>query len=158
MAMKKPSSVIDTVTAERIAIGIAAAAGLITAAAISGLPSTSCAALAETYARAITFFGLSASSALLAAGSFAVAPKIAKGLSRARLHRAIWRALGYFSLALAFYLFPAAVFCSQYNLRVSVQHCYIGSDVDVTSRLHQRLKLAGVFEWRTIVLNTFTTP
>jgi hypothetical protein len=50
---------------ERLAIGVAAAGGLVMAACISGLPSASCAALAETYARAISVFGVTAIIALL---------------------------------------------------------------------------------------------
>ena len=50
---------------DRLAIGVAAAGGLVMAACISGLPSASCTALAETCAKAIGFFGVSAFVALL---------------------------------------------------------------------------------------------
>lgn len=84
---------------ERLAIGVAAAGGLVMAACISGLPSASCTALVETYSKAIGFFGFSALSALVGLATLIVAQQTHLRLS------AVYRFVGYGILLIAIYYF-----------------------------------------------------
>jgi len=140
---KKYQSRIDVATLVGIALGLGVASGLIIAAALSGLMQASCPALVETYARAKLYFAVAALIALLAAGTFIVS-RYARGM------RACWSCIGIgigFLIAASCY-FAVSVLASQYNLRAATIHCFEGSDAKVASRLHERLRLAGPFDWR----------
>jgi hypothetical protein len=149
MDNKKYKSRIDVAMLVGVAIGLAAASGLIIAAAIIGLTQASCAALFETYARAKLYFAFAALIPLLAAGAFLVS-RHAQGM------RAYWFCIrvGIGFLIAAPCYFAVSVLASQYNLRVATLHCFVGSNAEVASRLHERLKLAGPFDWR----NYFSSP
>jgi hypothetical protein len=128
---------------ERLAIGVAAAGGLVMAACISGLPSASCTALAETYSKAIGIFGSSAFSALLGLAVLIVAQQT---FLRLRLSTG-YRFLGYGFLLGAFYFFVAGAIASGGNLREATKQCFFGSDAELSARIHQQIKLAGPFDW-----------
>ena len=57
---------------ERVAVGILAAGGLVTAACISALPNSRCAALAWVYYQQISIFGSAAAGALMVLGLIAL--------------------------------------------------------------------------------------
>lgn len=113
---------------EKTLIGIAASSGLVMAACLSGLPSTTCTALAEAYGRAIVSFGAAAllPLALVVGGIF--------------LPRSRW---GFAVAAGIFFL--VNVFVAAQNLALSVKHCFIaGSEAELASRLHSRIELLDI--------------
>jgi MFS family permease len=138
-------------TSERIAIGIAAASGLLTAACISGLPSVQCTALAETYARAIGSFGSAALDALLAS----VALILFEKFERYRVLRWPFCALGFGLLSLATYLFIAGALAGALNLKAATKHCYFNSDPE---RAKQQIKLVGTDDWQIIFYKPWKDP
>jgi hypothetical protein len=150
---------------ERFAIGIAAASGLLTAACISGMPTASCTALAETYARAILAFGGAGLLALLLAALAIVMPSWAswdKYLSeRAESNRSgsqIFAAINscqsgfrpaviWGLLLMTTFGFVSGSLSASYNLRAATKHCYFGTDAELAARLHDRIELSTVFDW-----------
>jgi hypothetical protein len=140
---------------ERIAIGIAAASGLITAACISGLPSTSCTALVQTYTFSVVCFGSTALGALLSLLYIYICrPRISfvknnsKKIMGAQLLIKCYRGALYCSVAITSYLFAASSFVSTQNLKDATSQCFDGSDVELAQRVHQKIKLESPFEWR----------
>ena len=118
---------------ERLLFGIAASGGLVMAASIGGLPSATCAALAETYARAINGFGGLAVLSLLAVAAI-----------KASFSSSV---LVGFIIVLAL----LTIASSNQNLHASILHCYIGSDAEIAARLHQRIELAGPFSFERLL-------
>jgi len=150
---------------ERFAIGIAAASGLLTAACISGMPTASCTALAETYARAILAFGGTGLLALLLATLAIVMPSWASWAEylseRAESKQRGWQ---FFSAIVSFqsglrpaiiwgglliitFGFVSSSFSASYNLRAATKHCYFGTDAELAARLHDRIEQATPFDW-----------
>ena len=147
---------------ERFAIGIAAASGLLTAACISGMPTASCTALAETYARAILAFGGTGLLALLLAMLAIVMPSWAKYLSeRAESKQRGWKffatidsfqsglrpVVTWGGLLMITFGFVSGSFSASYNLRAATKHCYFGTDAELAARLHDRIEQATPFDW-----------
>jgi len=131
---------------QRILIGLAASSMLITAAGLSGLPSTSCTALAETYGRAITNFGFDA----LASMSVLVFILFMQEAWRHRTPKSdIPR---FFQIAivlissLVIAIFMADSITGTENLNISVHHCLIGTDSKLTERLHKRVNLHSSYD------------
>jgi hypothetical protein len=138
---------------ERLAIGIAAAGGLITAACISGLPATTCTALAETYGRAINSFGLTALGGLTNLAFLYAARTHLKSMSpshvahQRRFISLAYSALNFGVMVLAAYLFAASSFVNADNLITATNHCFVGNDAELAQRLHQHIELKQVFDW-----------
>lgn len=132
---------------ERFAYGIAAASALVMAACLSGMPSTTCAAMAETYQRAIGGFG---GAALAAVGMALYTTTIAPWIMRHIYHNEkppAWRnpLVNAVLVLLVGGYFMTYAFASVYNLNLATGHCYIGEDADIAARLHRRIELAGPF-------------
>ena len=112
---------------EHILLGVALACGVVVVACLSGLPSTTCAALAETYAQAAMEFGavavISLSSILLI-----VALEYSKWVMA----------------PLSILLFLAVCTCHTNNLRISVIHCYTGKDAEIAAKLHEGVELLSI--------------
>lgn len=157
MSESKISAPVAFFVEERFVIGIAAASALIVAACISGLPSASCAALVETYGRAISFFGATAFGALLtltyqliARWRISILEDMSQNFPSSRSIRLLiygYLVIGYVSLAMTIYLFVASSFAGFDNLFIATRHCSIGSDTEVASRAHQQIRLYGIFDW-----------
>jgi hypothetical protein len=120
-------------SADRVLIGLAASSGIVLAACVSGLPSTNCTALVQTYNQAIHGFGSVAVLSLLfiLIGSMPRRPYL------------IWTlAIG------AIANFVLAFGASAQNLRLAVDHCYIGTDEELHARRHQRIDVFGLNDVR----------
>lgn len=135
--------------AERIAVGVAASGGLITAACISGLPSASCTAMAQTYERAIGDFGVVALISLFAVGVMVILPSIEEILKPPWPLQFIGGTLlGYGMTLLACLAFLGSALAANHNSIVAAYNCYIGTDDDLKARLHKRIQLSGPFDWK----------
>lgn len=98
-------------------------------------------------ARAISVFGVTAIIALLDLVPLIVAQQT---LLRLRLGP-VYRFIGCGLLVIAFYFFVAGAFTSVFNLQESTKQCLFGSDAELSARVHQRIKLAGPFDWAMIL-------
>jgi hypothetical protein len=141
--------------AERIVIGVAAASGLITAACISGLPSTSCTALAQTYTSSVIYFGSTALGALFTLSLiFFSRPRIlnvknnGKKIWKPELLINFYRATVFCSLALASFLFVGSSFAGRDNLQDAARHCFQGTDIELAQRAHQQMQLESPLDWK----------
>lgn len=121
-----------------VATGIATVSGVITAACVSALPSAYCAAMGESYAKAIFAFGVAALSGVFSIffyhfgnESEAVMPSIGQRL---------FAVIGGVFLMLA-------VLSSSYNIKAATIHCLVGADADMTARLHSKIPTAGMFDF-----------
>jgi hypothetical protein len=132
-------------TPERTLLGLAASSALIVAACLSGLPSTSCAALAQTCGMAIDWFGVVAVVSLIMAG-------LLPALGRVRaLFGVDWRSHSQLVVdwpvaILVVFSFLVCAGTSMSNLRISTKHCLIGTETEIPSRLHEQIPLYSI--WR----------
>jgi hypothetical protein len=128
---------------ERTLLGLAASSALIVAACLSGLTSTSCAALAQTYGMAIDWFGSVAVLSLIMAGLLPV-------LGRVRaLFGVNWRhqlVIDWPVAILLLFFFMDSGGESVANLKISTKHCLIGTEAEIASRLHEQIPLYSI--WR----------
>ena len=114
---------------------MAAASGIVLNACLSGLPSTQCTALAQTYDYTIHGFGAVALFSLIFLFLTQLGP-----VSR-RPYPIIWTLT---ILVMVFFL--AAASSTGQNLRTAVEHCYIGTDAELSARPHERVNLLGPFD------------
>jgi hypothetical protein len=136
---------------ERFVLALAAASGLITAAAISGLPSAQCAALADTYGVAILSFGVIAICCLLAAAALTMVEsehviwKIPK--RSARMVSRVWIVFGTLIFLYSLYHFIFSAQTGQQNLRRAIQHCLVGTEAELAARRNQRIEMLNSSNW-----------
>src|ERR1700741_1637388 len=125
---------------ERIGLSIAAASGLVMAACISALPAATCAAIAETYGRAISYFGGAAVFAMMA-----VVAVWTERTAPANPSVVVW---GYFIaqrrftsvvFLLGVMMFAGAIGSSILNLRKATKFCLMGPQA--ASHAHTRIPL-----------------
>lgn len=117
---------------ERLAFGMSAASALIMVACISGLPSASCTAMAETYALAISDFGAAAFAAFFGAVIAVIRPRF---LLRSSLP------LSYFFTAIAFLIFLLSALSSAQNIKLATRQCFFVTDTQFELHQHQRISL-----------------
>lgn len=95
-------------------------------------------------------FGATAGFALFSATSFMVLSLTGSSaldkILRMKFFRAIFGVLGYGLFLVIVPLFGVGVIASAHNLILATKHCFIGSDAELASRLHQRIELVGVFD------------
>jgi hypothetical protein len=95
-------------------------------------------------------FGATAGFALFSATSFMVlfltGSSALDKILRMKFFRAIFGVLGYGLFLVIVPLFGVGVIASAHNLILATKHCFIGSDAELASRLHQRIELVGVFD------------
>jgi len=146
---------------ERTSTGIAVASGLLTAACISGMPTASCTALAETYGRAIVGFGTTALLGLFIVGIGIISPpalsyfRERKKQMRSRVGRInllfqpqTWLyAIAPTLVVASTLLFAGSSLSASDNLKTAIEHCYFGTDAELAHRLHERIALTGPFDW-----------
>ena len=129
----------------RAAIGMTAACILIVAASTSALPGVSCTAMAETYGRAITYFGF---TALYTASS-----AVFLGRERLKPLNFLWTATYIILFLAGFVLFSTAILATNYNLKMATKHCYIGTPDQLKFKAHERIPLAAQWDvsmWRSL--------
>jgi len=147
---------------ERVSVGIAAASGLLTAACISGMPTASCTALADTYGSAIVLFGLTALLALFTAACLIAMPLVVDRNINKRAKRDAGRnwavRLCYAGISITLlgsvYFFYSTSISGAHNLLAAMQHCYFGTDAELAERLHKRIELQMTIHdywWRKIL-------
>lgn len=120
--------------AERLLVGMLAINGLIVVACVSGLPSSSCAAMAETYDRAVVYFGSAGVMAFL-------------GLAGFLIHAPRWRLnlwISYIAAAASFSVFMLSVNASQHNLILATKFCF---SADSHRSEHIELRAPRFLEW-----------
>jgi hypothetical protein len=123
---------------ERFGIGLIVGCGLIVASCISALPSTTCAAMAETYLRALLDFG---SVVFIAAPcAFLTYKKAYRASFLFVIGRSLWCVV-----ALDFFLLCGDA--SVYNLKISLQQCYFAAPVQTGTHARSRVPLAGPFDF-----------
>jgi hypothetical protein len=125
----------------RLSVGLAVVSGLVMAACISGLPSASCAAMVETYGRAVEGFGATAFSAVLGIAVrmwLEIAPDSIKVYLK-------WAAYFLVTCSCAFLLLSTDA--SLNNIKLATLHCFVGSNGEVAERSHQRIALYSVTDW-----------
>jgi hypothetical protein len=108
------------------------------ASCLSALPSASCAAIAETYARAIIAFG----GAAFGSGGYVLATKVSVGTKHPL--EGVRRFLLNVLLFLSVCTFLAAILAGGRNLQQSTMHCFVGQPTEAT--LHERIPLAGILD------------
>lgn len=128
------------ISEDRVAFGIAGISAIIVAASISALPAASCTAIAETYGRAITDFGVAAVFALC---SQVFVPTDAASSKSGRWFQHIWRVSDRLMLLVACLLLALAILTSTQNLKSSVRFCFVGTTSELAIRSHQHLPLYG---------------
>jgi hypothetical protein len=131
---------------ERIAIGILAADGLVTAACISALPSAPCAAIAETYLRSIEDFGVGAIWSALTVATM-ISLQSDSDTSLARWFRKAFSAGRFIMLFYCVWGFWGASVTGTYNLRTATSFCFVGSDAELVSHRHKRIQLLDADRW-----------
>jgi hypothetical protein len=126
---------------ERTLIGIAASSVLVAAACISGLPSTSCVALAETYGRTINYFGITA--LIRISGIFYLS------FTNLRSRISEW-----FIILVTSLFFINSAFIGIDNLKISIKHCMVGTESEISSKRQERIPLyefLGLQQWHSPV-------
>jgi hypothetical protein len=118
----KPERVI-----ELACVGMAAASLMIVVACLSGLPSTSCMGIAQSYEEAIKWFGVASLLSILAAFS-----KKFYGMKHPFARILIGIASGVFVLA---------IYGGVRNLDNSIDYCYVGDANTVANHLHRRTEM-----------------
>ena len=105
--------------AEKVAIGLAAAGGLMTAAVVSAIPSAQCRALAEVYFHAVQCFGAAALSGLgiIFLSYFTHA-------ANDRIYRVVWGAFIYLFLLVGLVSFYGGILPTQRALGDAVSQCW----------------------------------
>ena len=126
--------------AEQLSIGMAAASALIVVACLSGLPSASCTAIAETYLLAITGFGTSAFSGIWA--FMIIVRRPVHSYSDLLANRTF--------LIAAFVIFLMSTMSGIHNLKIATQQCFFGESIQFQARQHERIALIDPFDFMTL--------
>ena len=130
------------VLASQLLFGLAGVCGLVLAAAVSALPSASCAAMARAYTDAIGTFGILG----LVTAFFGL-----WGMIRNHMPGLRQGVLGGFggagSLIGGGTFFFYIAFSAMLNVSRATVHCTIGSPVDVASHQHDIIPLVGMRSW-----------
>jgi hypothetical protein len=123
----------ERLSPHQILLGIATASGLIIASCLSAVPSITCSAIASTYSDAIGAFGFLAIMALCYALLIQLNPVQDLNLS------------GKVTVAAVLYFVLFAVHESR-NLSKSLHYCLVGSDSELSSRVHKEVKVVSPFD------------
>jgi hypothetical protein len=128
---------------ERAFAGIAAVAGVITLACISGLPSATCAAMAQTYSIAATDLG---TVSLLALGGvlflWPAKARYKETTSQGRKGLAITFGVFFVFVGVAA---GESVRAARNDLRLATAYCYAGSGTDQSAHARKQIELSDPF-------------
>ena len=115
---------------DRALLGVAASCAIIIAAWLSGLPSATCAAIAETYNEAINEFGV-----------VALVSVLSLYLVKIRYFNSIRNAL----LGIMYIGFVTSALGPGGNLKRSVIYCLSGTEAEISEKIHKRIPLFAPF-------------